>query len=225
MQRVVYRNVLHDGEIEVVRLAAGAGHHPAAGDIRLQPGIGIVGIVPGGDVRIVLPVPAAVHEQAGGAVRKDLAAVHPGGDVLLRILVVQIVVVIGIRSALPVVFHKVPEHGVQQRPHPLDVIAAFIAAHQTAVVVDGIEFVPLGRVIPHTGIDNDTGAVGDALVRHAHLAGGMGQEILRGQLRRLYQSQPLSARAASRPEAGADFAAVGKGGIAGPEADFALMGA
>ncbi len=225
-QLIVHGDVLHDREIEVVGLGLGAGDDPSRLPVGPEPDIGIVGVIPGQDGGIILAVPAAVEVDADGLVREDLPLGGLGRHVFFRVLVIELVVMVGIRGPLPVIFHEVPEQGVEAGADPVDRIPALVAAHQTPVVVHGVKFIFFGRVVPDAGVDDDPGAVGHGPVRDADLAGGIGHEIVRGQFGQLHQAEPLAAACGRAGlEAGVNIAGIGQDGTSGPEADLTLVGA
>ena len=105
-----------------------------------------------------------------------------------------------IGRALPVIFHKVPKQRIELSAGPLYGIAVLVDRHENAVGADGVEVILFFLFIPVAGVHDDPGAVGDGRIRNADLAGGVGQKIIVGQLRRIHKVQPLSATAAADAE-------------------------
>ena len=220
-QLIVDLQILHDGEVEVLRIADGAGNDPPVLD--LEAGILVRGGVPAEDRGVIVAVAAAVEVDAQGVWADKLAAGELRGQILVGIGVVELVVIRGLAGGFVPVFHEIPQKRVDTVAHPLDGIAALEAGNQTAVVVDGVEFVFLGGVVPGAGVDDQAAAVRDARVGDAHLAGRVGHEVILGQLGEGDQLQPLGPGAAVDGKAGVHAAGIGQRGAAVLEADVARV--
>ena len=153
------RALLDDGEIPVVRKRKGRRLERIGILIRKDADVGEFGIVPRDDLGIVIPVAAAVHIDADLMAAHDLVA----GDLrrdelafaeLLVIVVFQLVVPAGLPVAAEV-FRELPQQVVGGEVIPEDLAAAVIAAHQSAVLVDGEELVAVDLLVPHAGINDD----------------------------------------------------------------------
>ena len=151
--------LLDDGEIPVVRKRKGRRLERIGILIRKDADVGEFGIVPRDDLGIVIPVAAAVHIDADLMAAHDLVA----GDLrrdelafaeLLVIVVFQLVVPVGLPVAAEV-FRELPQQVVGGEVIPEDLAAAVIAAHQSAVLVDGEELVAVDLLVPHAGINDD----------------------------------------------------------------------
>ena len=151
--------LLDDGEIPVVRKRKGRRLERIGILIRKDADVGEFGIVPRDDLGIVIPVAAAVHIDADRMAAHDLVA----GDLrrdelafaeLLVIVVFQLVVPVGLPVAAEV-FRELPQQVVGGEVIPEDLAAAVIAAHQSAVLVDGEELVAVDLLVPHAGINDD----------------------------------------------------------------------
>ena len=176
IQGIIHIEILHDGEVEIHRFRFRAGDDLSVFDF--QSDIGIVPVIPGQDRRKVLSVPPAVQVDSDRFIRKDLPAGNLRCDVFFGILIIELVVVVGIRGAFPVIFDKVPEKPVELAADPFDRISALIHRNQAPIRADRIVFVLLFLLIPVSGIDDDPGSVGNGRIRNADLVGGIGHEIL-----------------------------------------------
>ena len=82
-----------------------------------------------------------VQIDTDGIGRKKLRAGKLRRNELLRIRVIKFVIAVGIAGAFPVVLHDVPQQRIQTAAQPLNRIAARIAAHQGAVMIDGVKLI------------------------------------------------------------------------------------
>ena len=68
-------------------------------------------------------------------------------------------VIIARRSILIRVFRELPKSRIDLITDPVDQITAIVDTHKRAIVIDSVEFIFAGIVVPHSGIDNDLGLI------------------------------------------------------------------
>ena len=95
-------------------------------------------------------------------------------------------------------------------------------------MIDCVEIILLGRVVPDSCIDDDPGSIGHAGIRDAHLTGRMGHEVIGRQLRQLDKLEPLASHSAADGETARGRAAECNSGSRAAlgcalQADLALM--
>ena len=176
-QFIIYRNILDNGKIETVRFRNRAGYDHTGCCVGLQAGICIASFIPCYDRSIILSLAAAVEVDAEKIIGKNLISGKLRCKELFRILIIEIIEVIGLARSFPVMLNETPQHGIQSACNPFDGVAAFVAAHQTAIMVDRIEFVFSGLTVPYTGIDDNTGTIRNCFVGNADFSCGILHKI------------------------------------------------
>ena len=162
MKLIVDRQILHDRKVEVHGLRLGAGHYFAVFDF--QPRVCVVAVIPCQNRGIILSVAPPVQVDSDGRIRCGLPVSDLRCDKFLAILVVELVIIVGIRCSFIIIFHEVPEQLVELPADPLDGIAALVAGHKRPVALDGIQLIPLFLLIPASRVDNDLGSIRDTRI-------------------------------------------------------------
>ena len=181
------------GEIPVVR--QGAGHDLQLLGLRIHPKavVDALSIVPGDDLRIVVAVSAAGQAQVVFVV--DIAVAHHRlvllrENEILSVRRIEAAIIAGEESVvLDIPICEGPFHFAVLRAVPEDLAAAVIALDQLAVAVDGIELIPLERIVPHARVHDDPFLTVVRFVR-GDLVGGEDLESILREGRILSQIEP-----------------------------------
>ena len=107
-----------------------------------------------------MSVPSSVHVDSDGIVGQNLVAGNLRRQIFFRVLIKELIIVVGFAGDFIGVLHKIPEQRVVLAADPLDRIAALKDLLEASVVVDRIIIIFLSGFVPYSGIDDHLGSVG-----------------------------------------------------------------
>ena len=183
--------LVYSRKVPVVRRRAGHDLQLLGLGVHPQAEVDAFRVIPSDELGIVVVVPATRQAQI---VSSTHTACHD--RVFLRVYVHLFLILIqaAVIPVIPKLFFFVPIRELPLNARifhtiPEDLAAGIIAFNQLTVAVDGIEFIPLLRIVPHAGIHDETLLPVDRFIRN-DLRGGVNLESIVGKVRLACQIEP-----------------------------------